>query len=142
MGSSPVRSSLMHLIVQRLTLPYKINSLAILLPSYTASTFAESMLFGAYAVVFLMGAWSLLHLSYLRRPSGRDLIILSFNTVMFLLALSVSDRVFVLYSTVLTTLVLAYNIEHSRHPVQQPRRHLEWDVQRVQYAQQYWSCAL
>ncbi|KAH9856094.1 hypothetical protein C2E23DRAFT_857141 [Lenzites betulinus] len=65
-----------------------INSLAILLPSYTASTFAESMLFGAYAVVFLMGAWSLLHLSYLRRPSRRDLIILSFNTVMFLLALS------------------------------------------------------
>ncbi|KAI0632660.1 hypothetical protein C8Q77DRAFT_1059025 [Trametes polyzona] len=64
------------------------DSLAILLPSYTASVFFEAMLFGAYAVTFLMGAWSLLRLDALSRPSRRDLVILAVNSLMFILALS------------------------------------------------------
>ncbi|KAI0820484.1 hypothetical protein BC628DRAFT_845695 [Trametes gibbosa] len=65
-----------------------LESLAILLPSYMASVFIEAMLFGVYAVLFFMGAWSLLHLSHLAKPSKRDLVILSVNTIMFLLTLS------------------------------------------------------
>ncbi|OJT07010.1 hypothetical protein TRAPUB_2140 [Trametes pubescens] len=65
-----------------------LESLADLLPSYTASVFLECMLFGAYAVTFFMGAWSLLHMSYMGRPSKRDLIILGVNATMFALALS------------------------------------------------------
>ncbi|KAL1938109.1 hypothetical protein VTO73DRAFT_11938 [Trametes versicolor] len=65
-----------------------LESLADLLPSYTASVFLECMLFGAYAVTFFMGAWSLLHMSYMGRPSRRDLVILGVNATMFALALS------------------------------------------------------
>lgn len=92
------------------------------------------MLFGAYAVTFFMGAWSLLHMSYMGRPSRRDLVILGVNATMFALALSVSNCI----STESCTrrshpYPPARCVERRRYAVRHPREGLGWAVQGIQH---------